>query len=238
MKNRTRALVLALMVSLYGQSSAIAQGFFGGLKVATPTVDGSAEAAAPTFFPRTTRTPDALGVGLRVPAWERTRNLFSTEQTTVYGGLKTEFGLGVGAAFSQLRPAQGSIPGTLTVQSNPLPLGLLSSTLGQPLNPGNVGLDVYSSFDVSSKISLFGRLGYERNELRPLQQFEANLISPIAGTTIRSGQSLNYGIGVRMDVTPSLGVRAEFSRGLRVDHPDFSKETESDTLSLGLRWKF
>jgi opacity protein-like surface antigen len=236
-----RVLAAALVVANLAQPTAHAQGFFGGIKLATPSVDGSAEKAGeaveqPVFGKKAAQ--DALALGLRVPAWERTRNLFSTEQTSLYGGVKTQSGLGFGAALSQVRPALGTAPGTVAAQSNPLPLGMLSSTLGPALNPGNVGLDVYSSFDVSNRVSLFGRLGYERNESRPLQGNEAQLISPLSGSTVKSGQSMNFGLGIRFDVSPSLGVRAEYSRGLKVERPEFSKETEQDTLSLGLRWKF
>ncbi len=216
-----------------------AQGFFGGIKLSTPTADASAEsAAAPAAFGKKQTTETPLTIGLRVPAWERTRNMFTSEQTTLFGGVKTQGGVGFGAALSQVRPSLGVAPGTVAQQNNPLPLGMFSSTLGQTMNPGNVGLDVFSSFDVSPKVSLFGRLGYERNEARPLQEMEASLISPLAGSTVRTGQSLNYGVGVRFDATPSLGIRAEFSRGLKVDRPEFAKETEADTLSLGMRWKF
>jgi opacity protein-like surface antigen len=236
-----RGLIVAMAANSLVQPIAHAQGFFGGIKLATPSIDGSAEKAGdavqqPLFGRKPTQ--DALALGLRVPAWERTRNLFSTEQTSLYGGVKTQSGLGFGAALSQVRPALGTAPGASSAQSNPLPLGMLSSTLGPALNPGNVGLDVYSSFDVTNRVSLFGRLGYERNELRPLQNNEALLISPISGSTVKSGQSMNFGLGLRFDVSPSLGVRAEYSRGLKVDRPEFSKETEQDTLSLGLRWKF
>jgi opacity protein-like surface antigen len=237
-----RAIAGALVAINLVQPVALAQGFFGGIKLATPSVDGSAEKAGDAveqpLFGRKPAAQDALALGLRVPAWERTRNLFSTEQTSLYGGVKTQSGLGFGAALSQVRPALGNVPGTVAAQSNPLPLGMLSSTLGPALNPGNVGLDVYSSFDVTNRVSLFGRLGYERNEARPLQGNEALLISPISGSTVKSGQSMNFGLGIRFDVSPSLGVRAEYSRGLKVERPEFSKETEADTLSLGLRWKF
>jgi hypothetical protein len=233
-------LCSALALTVFGQGIAHAQGFFGGIKLSSPKSDSSAESSStpvPILFGKKLQD-DTLALGLRVPAWERTRNMFSTEQTSLFGGVKTQSGVGFGAALTQVRPALEAAPGTVLQQSNPLPLGLLSSTFGQPLNPGNIGLDVYSSFDVSPRFSLFGRLGYERNEVRPLQEAEANLISPLAGTTVRSGQSINYGLGVRFDATPSLGIRAEFTRGVKVDRPEFSKETEQDTLSLGLRWKF
>jgi hypothetical protein len=239
-KIHIRVTAVVLATSMFVHGIAHAQGFFGGVKFATPSSDGSAEAAStpvPILFGKKSND-EALALGLRVPAWERTRNMFATEQTSLFGGVKTQSGVGFGAALTQVRPALGAAPGTIAPQSNPLPLGLLSSTLGQPLNPGNLGLDVYSSFDVSPKVSLFGRLGYERNEIRPLQEVEATLISPLAGSTVRSGQSINYGVGIRFDATPSLGIRAEYSRGLKVDRPEFSKETEQDTLSLGLRWKF
>ncbi len=236
-----RPISVALLAA-FGVQCAQAQGFFGGIKFSSPVTDAAAEGktdAKPALFaPDKSKISDELALGLRVPAWERTRNMFATEQASVFGGVKTASGIGFGAALSQVRPTQGSIPGTAPVQSNPLPLGLFSNTFGQPLNPGSVGIDIYSSFDVSSKISLFGRLGLERNEVRPLQANEANLISPLAGATVRTGQSANYGVGIRFDVSPSLGVRAEYSRGLKVDRPEFSKETETDTLSLGLRWKF
>jgi hypothetical protein len=237
-----RSVACALIALMVTAPIAQAQGFFGGIKVATPGSDGSAESKPPSLslspLANKKAAEDELALGLRVPAWERTRNMFTTEQTSLYGGVKTEFGLGFGAALSQVRPALGAAPGAAAVQNNPLPLGLLSGTLGQTLNPGNLGLDVYSSFDVSPRVSLFGRLGYERNEVRPLQELEATLISPLSGSTVRAGQSVNYGVGIRVDATPRLGIRAEFSRGVKVDRPEFSKETEQDTLSLGLRWKF
>lgn len=240
-RRRQNKLVCAALVPVVlWHGVALGQGFFGGIKFATPKSDASAETGSipvPELFGRKLRE-DTLALGLRVPAWERTRNMFTSEQMSLFGGVKTEFGVSFGAALTQVRPVQEAAPGALPRQSNPLPLGLLSNTLGQPLNPGNIGLDLYSSFDVSPKVSLFGRLGYERNEIRPLHEVEAALISPLAGSAVRSGQSMNYGLGVRFDPTPTLGIRAEYSRGLRVDRPEFSKETGQDTLSLGLRWKF
>ncbi|MEN9560102.1 MAG: hypothetical protein RLZZ502_1313 [Pseudomonadota bacterium] len=239
---------LGLLVGLLSASGAWAQGFFGGIKFTDTTRDqtllgNSAESPSragvgikvPSSFANANRLPNTL-----VPEWERTRNPFLTEQNAIFGGVRFGSGgsgVGLGAAMSTVRPSMDaslvSISQGLSYQTN-LPW------LNPVHNPGNLNLDVYSSYTTQNKFTFFSRLGYERNETRALQGLEANMIAPIASRGLRQGQSLNYGLGIRYEVSDNFGLRAEYTRGTRLglERNDLLKDTEPDSVSVGVRFKF
>jgi opacity protein-like surface antigen len=213
--------------------AAQAQGFFGGIKLTDTNRDQLLVAAD---------TPVSNGFGIKIaknyltPEWERARNPFLTEQNAIFGGVRFG-GLGLGAAMTQVRP-------TLDSGSTGLSKGLSYQhtlpVLNSLNNPGNVNLDVYSSWTMANRVTFFSRLGYERNEVRPLQSLEANMIAPIGSRALRNGQSLNYGLGVRYEITDSLGLRAEFTRGTRfgLERSDFLRDSEPDSVTVGVRLRF
>ena len=99
-------------------------------------------------------------------------------------------------------------------------------------------LDVFTAWEMRPSLALYGRLGYGQAEARPL----AVSASP-ATADPRSREGVNYGVGLRFDLTRSLGLRMEYSRfgwqslsnladALNTGMP------ESDQLSIGVQFRF
>ena len=95
--------------------------------------------------------------------------------------------------------------------------------------------DVYTSWEVIRSVSVYGRLGYAQSEAR--MPFAGASIIP--GDIRRQRDGVNYGLGVRYDVTHSLGLRVEYARfgrfageGLGSGLPD------SDQVSVGVQFRF
>ena len=95
--------------------------------------------------------------------------------------------------------------------------------------------DVYTSWSFQKSFSLYGRLGYAQSDALPSYALAA--LPPSETRTLRNG--VNYGLGVRYDVTPALGLRLEYARFSR-----FAGEAvagplpESDQVQLGMQFRF
>jgi opacity protein-like surface antigen len=98
-------------------------------------------------------------------------------------------------------------------------------------------VDVYTSWEMRPSLALYGRLGYGQAESR------SALVSP-ASETRATREGMNYGVGLRFDLTRSLGLRMEYSRFDRQNAAssagDFSGGglPESDQLSIGVQFRF
>ena len=158
----------------------------------------------------------------------------NAQRSLVYGGYRWRNDVAVEAAFNStavnstdkyaLRPAS---PG-LSIGPG---LGLsLADVTSRAWNA-----DVYTSWEFLRSLSLYGRLGYAQSDTRPL--FAGASLVP--GDPRRQRDGVNYGLGLRYDVTHSLGLRVEYARFGR-----FAGETigsglpESDQFSIGVQYRF
>jgi opacity protein-like surface antigen len=95
--------------------------------------------------------------------------------------------------------------------------------------------DVYTSWQFRRSLALYGRLGYAQSE-------PAVLYSPMtlaAGDPRRSREGVNYGVGLRYDVTSALGLRLEYARFGRVPGEAASGLLpESDQVQVGVQFRF
>jgi opacity protein-like surface antigen len=98
-----------------------------------------------------------------------------------------------------------------------------------------VNADVYTSWNFRQSFALYGRLGYAQNDA-----IASYLSSLPPGDARRPRDGVNYGVGLRYDVTPALGLRLEYARFGR-----FAGETsangflpESDQVQLGMQFRF
>jgi len=117
----------------------------------------------------------------------------------------------------------------------------LGSSVSRPsLGLSNVAtkmwnVDVYTNWEVLRSVSLYGRLGYAQSESR-------NLLNPaplLGGDTTRHARDgVNYGVGVRYDLTDALGLRAEYARFNRLTGEVVNGLPESDQLSIGVQYRF
>ncbi len=96
--------------------------------------------------------------------------------------------------------------------------------------------DVFTSWEFARSVSLYGRLGYAQTETRPL--FAGASIVP--GDLRRQRDGVNYGVGLRYDMTQSLGLRVEYARFGRfvVDGAASGPLPESDQVLIGVQFKF
>jgi hypothetical protein len=102
-----------------------------------------------------------------------------------------------------------------------------------PPDPGarTWNANVFGSWSFMRRFALYGRLGYA--------QSDAGAASLVAAP-VDPRHGVNYGVGLRYDLNPSLGLRLEYARFAR-----FAGETvqggvlpESDQLQLGVQLRF
>jgi opacity protein-like surface antigen len=96
--------------------------------------------------------------------------------------------------------------------------------------------DVYTSWEVIRTLSLYGRLGYAQSDARQ-QIFSGASLVP--GDPRRAREGVNYGLGLRYDVTHALGLRVEYSRfGRFAGEGVGSGLPDSDQVSVGVQFRF
>ena len=94
--------------------------------------------------------------------------------------------------------------------------------------------DVYTTWSFRKTFALYGRLGYTQNEGVPTY-----VLAVLPGDPRRLRDGVNYGVGLRYDVTPALGLRLEYAR-----FPRFAGESiagplpDSDQVQFGMQLRF
>jgi opacity protein-like surface antigen len=96
--------------------------------------------------------------------------------------------------------------------------------------------DVYTSWSFLRRFALYGRLGYAQSDAT----VSYGPYAYTANDPRRARDGVNYGVGLRYDFNPALGLRVEYARVGR-----FAGETvqsgvlpESDQVQLGLQLRF
>ena len=217
------AAVAAFVVSPHGfaqeravQSTAQTGGFYGGVALRNAGVDAA-----------------GIDLGRLSSTWGRFASPVSDDtanRALVFGGYRWANDVAVEASFSTadrytLRPLASTAP-----RGVGLSLGSTSALSSRTWNA-----DVYTSWSFRKSFSLYGRLGYAQSDVLPAYALAA--LPPSETRTLRDG--VNYGLGVRYDVTPALGLRLEYARFSR-----FAGEAvagplpESDQVQLGMQFRF
>jgi len=98
----------------------------------------------------------------------------------------------------------------------------------------NWNADVYTSWGFAKRFSLYGRLGYVQSE--PVSNYSGTLaVSDVR----RNRDGVNYGVGLRYDVNPVLGLRLEYARyGRLAGDPVAGVLPDSDQVQFGLQFRF
>lgn len=213
MKKQALLTVLFGLLAMAAAGGVAAQnGFYGGLSMRD---DGA----------------DAMGLALgKLPfAWNRFTMPVAedaTQRALVFGGYRWASDVAVEAAFNA-SDKYALRPGVIGVSS----VGL---GLSDPTRTWNA--DVYTSWEFVHSLSLYGRLGYAQTDSRPL-------LAPVAmqiGDARRLRDGVNYGLGLRYDLTQAVGLRVEYARFNRFsgDAVNAGILPESDQLTLGVQFKF
>lgn len=113
-------------------------------------------------------------------------------------------------------------------------VGLSLAGAGDAAAPRTWNADVYTSWAFRTSFALYGRLGYIQSDTAV--GFAPTLPS-IESRRTRDG--VNYGVGLRYDVTPALGLRLEYARFGRFAGENLSGFLpESDQVQFGMQFRF
>lgn len=93
-------------------------------------------------------------------------------------------------------------------------------------------VDVYTTWEFRKSMSLYGRLGYAQSETAA--SYTPSFVSDVR----RNRDGVNYGLGVRYDMTPALGLRLEYARFGRLPGEVAGVLPENDQLQLGVQFRF
>lgn len=110
-------------------------------------------------------------------------------------------------------------------------------------SPGNLasafrstgfGVDTIATLPIW-RLSFYGRLGAYRGDARGGFGWHP---SPLAAEQFTRGARWRYGLGLRYDITKSLGVRAELERHSPLGSPLATEADAGDQFSVGVSWRF
>jgi len=156
----------------------------------------------------------------------------ASSSTTAFGGYRWTNDVTVEATITSADRSALEFPGAF-LPSFGLGLGMggvgLRDTSTRSLNA-----DVYTSWQFARTAAFYGRLGYTQNELRPT--FTGASLIP--GDARRPRDGVNYGLGLRYDMTRMLGLRVEYARFGRYTSDVAGVLPDSDQVSIGLQLKF
>ena len=221
------ALVAAALVAFAAASPGMAQertaqaadassGFYGGVALR----DAHMEAAGVNF-------------GHLASTWGRFSSPVSDDAASralVFGGYRWANDVALEGSFSRaeryaLRPLDTAAPRGVGLS--------LSSTPALTSRTWNA--DVYTSWSFRKSFALYGRLGYAQGEAVPGYALAA--LPPSESRRLRDG--MNYGVGVRYDVSSALGLRLEYARFSRFAGEAITGPLpDSDQVQLGMQFRF
>ena len=220
---RIPALTLAALVALTAAPMALAQeqpagtgGFYGGVAIRNAGVD--------------TPGVDLSNLG---SAWGRYASPVSDDnarRSLVFGGYRWTNDVAVEGSFQTaeryaLRPLPDGAPRGVGLSLTSIP-----SLATRAWNA-----DVYTSWSFRKSFALYGRLGYAQSDSVPSYALAALPISEPR----RLREGVNYGLGLRYDVSPALGLRLEYARfGHFAGEAISGPLPESDQVQLGMQFRF
>ena len=215
MKNQGIAtLALAALLTAGAVAPAVGQGrdgFYGGISLK--------EQGSGISFGQLA-TPALLSAAAAEPS--------SRQQ--VFGGYRWRNDVAIEAAFAKsesyaLKPFGSGSPGGI---------GLLLGNREDTGIRGAWNLDVVGSYTFLRSFALYGRVGYAQTE-----GFAATAASPLSSDVRRYHDGMNYGLGLRYDVSRALGVNLEYTRFGRFAFDSFNSTLpDSDQVRLGVQFRF
>jgi len=225
MKNQALAFAVALACAMVPSAGAAAAdapatpesaGFYGGIALR----EAGAEATGVAF-------------GTQGPEWGKFTSPLASDAASrrlFFGGYRFQNDVALEASLSTsdrylLRPEN--------------PAG--RSGVGLSLVPSDAAAhawnaDVYTTWAFARRFALYGRMGYAQGD----NAGGLGLAALPPGDARRTRDGMNYGLGLRYDVNPALGLRVEYARFGR-----FAGETlqggvlpETDQVQVGVQLRF
>ncbi len=180
------------------------------------------------------RASGAEGFGLSFGHLASTWNKFALPAADIGGARLLAFGgyrwgndLAVEAAvgtaeYSTLKPLSAAARG----------VGL-ALTDSSEISSRAMSADVYGTWGFRKNMALYGRLGYASSEAAPAY-FGGSMAD-----ARRNRDGVNYGVGLRYDMTQALGLRVEYARFGRLPGDAVNGLLpENDQLQFGVQFRF
>jgi opacity protein-like surface antigen len=212
------ALVSAVLLGLSGSALAAdspeAGGFYGGISLRESGREG-----------------DGLTIGHLNSIWSRFSMPVAEDtgtRTLAYGGYRWANDIAVEAAVATID--RYALQPTLTGSRRGVGLAL-----AQDVDSGKAwNVDVYTSWEFRKRFALYGRLGYMQSDA------QAAYVPGFAGEVVRRPRDgVNYGVGLRYDMTSALGLRLEYARFARLPGElTGGPLPENDQVQLGVQFRF
>lgn len=209
-------LALSAPVLAAGVAPAEAAGFYGGVSLRNGGGAG-----------------EGLNLGPVSSVWTRFAMPLAEDsgaRTLAYGGYRWANDLALEAAVGtfdrySLQPA---LPG------NRRGVGLALANDGDASSGKAWNVDVYTSWAFRKSLSLYGRLGYAQSDALSLA-YTPGFVSEVR----RVREGVNYGLGLRYDLSSALGLRLEYARFSRLPGEVVGGLIpENDQLQLGVQFRF
>ena len=185
--------------------------------------------------------PGLSVIGQQSLSWLKPTGDEPAQRAMVYGGFRVHPDLGVEAALTHSE--------RLGLRFDPKSFGF---TAGDPTSRA-WNLDLYTSWSLQPRFSVYGRVGYEQSGQPSSLSSSTSVVESIGR---RQMVGLNYGVGVRYDLNPGIGVRFEWARPYRANSAngangsngaanaaasgiaDLPRAYEPDQVSVGLQFRF
>lgn len=159
----------------------------------------------------------------------------TNQHSLVFGGYRWRNDVSVEAAINTSNTATTDLY-ALRPSSPSLTAGLGSGLSVSDVASRSWNADVYTSWEMIRRLSLYGRVGYAQGDVHPL----FSSVSLVQGDPRRQLYGVNYGVGLRYDVTHSLGLRVEYARfgHFAGEMPLSGSMPDSDQLTIGVQYRF
>lgn len=209
------------------------------VSAALASSDAHAQAVAPTvagFYGGVSRhdgvtATSGITYGHLTSAWNKFAPVAAEDDipsSLVYGGYRWASDLRVEASVA----AADRYALSATPPSTRRGVGL-TFTPGDA-NPRSWNVDVYTGWGLMKSLTLYGRMGYRQSEPAPGYAAFA-----LGNTHRHNRDGVNYGVGLRYDMTPALGLRLEYARFDRQPGEAVTGVLpESDQVQFGLQLRF
>jgi opacity protein-like surface antigen len=220
----TRAVFAVCVLASAGgavaaETPADTSGFYGGISLRTAGKEGDGVSLGHLLA-----NPTSVWNRFASPVAEDTGN-----RTLAYGGYRFANDVAVEAAVAtvdrySLQPSPNG-----TRRGVGLSLVPEADAAGKTWN-----VDVYTTWEFRNRMSLYGRLGYLSTETQPsyLPGFNGDVAR-------RSRDGVNYGLGLRYEMTRALGLRLEYARFARLPGElSTGVLPENDQVQFGLQFRF
>lgn len=189
-------------------------GFYGGVSLRSAGTEGA-----------------GLSFGHLQSAWTRFA-LPTTDdggaRTLVYGGFRWANDLALEASFATLDRISLAPSATGTRRGVGLALTGDGDAVAKTWN-----VDVYTSWEFRKSLALYGRLGYAQSDAAPAY------VPAFTSDTRRGPDGLNYGLGVRYDMSSAFGLRLEYARFGRLPGDAVAGLLpDNDQVQVGLQFRF